>query len=76
MTKKTMKALVKFAAGPGNLELQDIPVPEIGDDDILIKISYCGICGSDLHIEKGIHPCDPPVPWKLMKLAPPSMTTP
>ena len=61
MTKKTMKALVKFATGPGNLELQDIPIPEIGDDDILIKISYCGICGSDLHIERGIHPCDPPV---------------
>lgn len=58
---KTMKALVKYAPGPGNLELQDIPIPEIGDDDILIKISYCGVCGSDLHIEMGIHPCDPPV---------------
>jgi len=59
--KKTMKALVKFAAGPGNLELRDIPVPEVGDDDILIKVLYCGICGSDLHIEAGIHPCDPPI---------------
>lgn len=58
---KTMKALVKFAPGPGNLELQDIPIPEIGDDDILVKISYGGICGSDLHIEMGTHPCDPPV---------------
>ncbi|MFC1712348.1 zinc-binding dehydrogenase [Candidatus Poribacteria bacterium] len=58
---KTMKALVKFAPGPGNLELRDIPVPEIGDDDILMKVSYGGICGSDLHIETGIHPCDPPV---------------
>jgi len=59
--KKTMRALVKFAPGPGNLELQDIPIPEIGDDDILAKISYGGICGSDLHIETGTHPCDPPV---------------
>ena len=58
---KIMKALVKYAPGPGNLELQDIPVPEIGDDDILIKISYGGICGSDLHIETGTHPCNPPV---------------
>jgi L-iditol 2-dehydrogenase len=59
--KKTMKALVKYAPGPGNLELRDIPVPEIGDNDILLKISYCGICGSDLHIETETHPCDPPV---------------
>lgn len=59
--KQTMKALVKYAPGSGNLELQDILIPEVGDDDILIKVSYCGICGSDLHIERGIHPCDPPV---------------
>ncbi len=59
--KKTMKALVKFAPGPGSLEIRDIPVPEMGDEDILVKISYCGICGSDLHIETGTHPCDPPV---------------
>ena len=56
-----MKALVKTAPGPGGLELQDIPVPTIGDDDLLLKVSYCGVCGSDLHIEDGIHPCDPPV---------------
>jgi len=59
--RTTMRALVKYAHGPGNLELQDIPIPEIGDDDILVKISYGGICGSDLHIETGIHPCEPPV---------------
>ncbi len=56
-----MKALVKAAPGPGNLELQEVPVPEIGDGDLLLRVSYCGICGSDLHIEDGIHPCDPPV---------------
>jgi L-iditol 2-dehydrogenase len=59
--RRTMKALVKFAPGPGNLELRDIPIPDIGDDDILMKISYGGICGSDLHIETGSHPCNPPV---------------
>ncbi len=56
-----MRALMKTAPGPGNMELQDIPIPEIGDDDILMRISHCGVCGSDLHIETGIHPCDPPL---------------
>lgn len=57
----TMRALVKYAAGPGHLELRDVPVPMIADGDVLVKISYCGICGSDLHIESGIHPARPPV---------------
>jgi len=52
-------ALVKTADGP--LELQDRPRPEIGPEDVLIGIELCGICGSDLHIESGTHPCNPPV---------------
>jgi L-iditol 2-dehydrogenase len=56
-----MRALVKSAPGPGHLDLQEAPIPRIGDDDVLIKISYCGICGSDLHIETGLHICFPPV---------------
>lgn len=56
-----MKALVKTAPGVGKLELRDVPPPEIGDDDLLLRVSFCGVCGSDLHIEDGIHPCDPPV---------------
>ena len=56
-----MRALVKTASGPGNLELLDVPVPQIGDDDVLVAITHCGICGSDLHIETAVHPCRPPV---------------
>ncbi len=46
-----MKALVKAHAEPG-LWLQDIPEPEIGINDVLIKIHKTGICGTDLHIWK------------------------
>ncbi|MBJ3783137.1 L-threonine 3-dehydrogenase [Devosia sediminis] len=46
-----MKALVKAEARPG-LWMQDVPVPEIGPDDVLIKVSRTGICGTDLHIFK------------------------
>jgi len=56
-----MKALMKTAPGKGNLELRDIPVPDIGEDDLLLRVSCCGVCGSDLHIEEGNHPCSPPV---------------
>ncbi|MDJ0627188.1 MAG: L-threonine 3-dehydrogenase [Rhodobacter sp.] len=44
-----MKALVKAEAGPG-LEMQRVPVPEIGPDDVLIKVHKTGICGTDIHI--------------------------
>lgn len=46
---KTMKALVKAKAAAG-LWMQHLPVPEIGDDDVLIKIRKTGICGTDIHI--------------------------
>ena len=32
---------------PGHFELCEVPVPEINDDEVLVKIKYCGICGSD-----------------------------
>ncbi len=44
-----MKALVKPAAAPG-LELRDVPVPEVGFNDVLVKVAKTGICGTDLHI--------------------------
>jgi len=33
----------------GKIELQEYPIPEIGDGDILVKIEGCGICGTDAH---------------------------
>lgn len=48
---RTMKALVKAKAEPG-LWMQEVPVPEIGPDDVLVKVTRTGICGTDLHIYK------------------------
>jgi L-iditol 2-dehydrogenase len=57
-----MKALVKTAKGEGNIEVRDIPVPRIKDDnDVLIKISAAGVCGTDLHIYHDEFPYWPPV---------------
>ncbi len=46
-----MKALVKARAEPG-IWMEDRPVPEIGPDDVLVKVSKTGICGTDVHIYK------------------------
>ena len=46
---ESVKALVKTQATRG-LWLQDIPEPEIGINDVLIRVSHTGICGTDLHI--------------------------
>ncbi|MCA9131206.1 MAG: L-threonine 3-dehydrogenase [Planctomycetales bacterium] len=46
-----MKALVKSERAPG-LWLQDVPMPTIGINDVLIRVDRTGICGTDVHIYK------------------------
>jgi 2-desacetyl-2-hydroxyethyl bacteriochlorophyllide A dehydrogenase len=41
-----MKALVY--EGPRQLNIRDVPAPEVGPDEVLIKVAYSGICGSEL----------------------------
>ncbi len=43
---KSMKALVMYA--PYDFRYEDVPVPEIGPDEILVKIEACGICAGDI----------------------------
>ncbi|MGH2442793.1 MAG: alcohol dehydrogenase catalytic domain-containing protein, partial [Chloroflexota bacterium] len=45
----TMTALVKARAAPG-AELEVVPTPSIGPDDVLIRVLATSICGTDLHI--------------------------
>jgi L-iditol 2-dehydrogenase len=42
-----MKALLLTA--PSKLEYVDFPEPQPGDDDVVVRIRACGICGSDIH---------------------------
>jgi threonine 3-dehydrogenase len=46
-----MKALVKKEAAKG-LWLEDVPMPKVGPNDVLIKVDRTGICGTDIHIYK------------------------
>lgn len=50
-----MKA-VRFVGINKPLELRDIPIPEIGDRDILVRVKAAGICHSDAHYRAGVSP--------------------
>ncbi len=53
MMKKTMCGIVKEVNAPGGLVYHtDLPIPEIGPDEVLIKVHCSAICGTDLHIEE------------------------
>ena len=41
---------------PGEIIFREVPVPEVGDDQVLVKIMNIGICGSDIHVYHGKHP--------------------
>ena len=41
---------------PGEIIFREVPVPEVKDDQVLVKIMNIGICGSDIHVYHGKHP--------------------
>lgn len=41
---------------PGEIIFREIEIPDLGDHQILVKIMYIGICGSDIHVYHGKHP--------------------
>lgn len=45
MRKKMMAGVLH---APGKIQYEEIGIPEIGKNDVLVKVAYCGICGSDL----------------------------
>ena len=47
-----MKAIVKTKWKPFQIEMKDVDVPKICQDEVLIKVTATGICGTDLEIYK------------------------
>jgi L-iditol 2-dehydrogenase len=45
-----MKAVVLYDRKDGCVELRDVPRPQIKEDEVLVQVSFVGICGSDIHI--------------------------
>ncbi|WP_292633468.1 zinc-dependent alcohol dehydrogenase family protein [Mesorhizobium sp.] len=45
----------------GGITLRDVDMPDIGADELLVRIEACGVCGTDRHLFLGEFPCTPPV---------------
>ena len=52
-----MKALIFVE--PGRVALDEKPIPEIGPNDALMRVTTTTICGTDIHILKGEYPVQP-----------------
>ncbi len=50
-----MRALVNYARDPLSVELREVPTPDIGPNDVLLRVGAVGVCGSDLHQWQGSH---------------------
>lgn len=48
--------LQQVMTNPGEIIFREVPVPEVKDDQVLVKIMNIGICGSDIHVYHGKHP--------------------
>lgn len=58
---REMKALRKTAGGAGHVELRTVSVPDIGPEDVLMRVYATGVCGSDLLIQEDRHFHEAPV---------------
>jgi D-arabinose 1-dehydrogenase-like Zn-dependent alcohol dehydrogenase len=56
----TMRA-ERFYADTKTVVLEDVPIPEPGDGEVLVKVAFCGICHSDLSLINGTFPARLPV---------------
>jgi L-iditol 2-dehydrogenase len=45
-----MTAVVKYAPGPGNIDVLDVDEPVCGANQVKVEIAFCGVCGTDLHV--------------------------
>jgi L-iditol 2-dehydrogenase len=45
-----MKAVVKYAPGPGNIDVREVDEPACGPGLVKVQVAFCGVCGTDLHV--------------------------
>lgn len=57
----TMKALLKYAPGSGNLDVRDVAEPPCGDNQVKVEVAFCGVCGTDIHVMHDTFRNFPPV---------------
>ncbi|MDX2034439.1 MAG: zinc-binding dehydrogenase [Blastocatellia bacterium] len=45
----SMTAVVQYDLKPGSVEIREVPIPEIGEDEVLLHVGAVSVCGSDVH---------------------------
>jgi L-iditol 2-dehydrogenase len=55
LVKGLMPGLVNYSRQPLSVEMRDVPIPEIGETDVLLRVGAVSVCGSDLHQWRGSH---------------------
>src|SRR5690242_21810540 len=60
MTIDTMRAQ-RFYADTKTFAVEDVPIPDPGPGEVLVKVAFCGICHSDLSLINGTFPAQLPV---------------
>ena len=53
------KMIQQVMTAPGQITFREIPVPELQENQVLVRIQMIGICGSDIHVYHGEHPFTP-----------------
>ena len=48
--------LQQVMTNPGEIIFREVPVPEVKENQVLVKIMNIGVCGSDIHVYHGKHP--------------------
>lgn len=51
LSTESMRALV--FRGPGDVAVSELPIPPLAGDEVLARVAYCGVCGTDIHIVYG-----------------------
>src|SRR5690348_10975935 len=48
-----MNVRAAVMTAPGKMEVRKFPYPEVGKDDLVVKVEICGVCGTDQHLWLG-----------------------
>ena len=51
----TQQAVVHYALEPLAVELREVPIPQIGDGEVLLEVGAVSVCGSDVHQSRNTH---------------------
>ena len=54
--KEKTVMLQQVMTNPGEIIFREVPVPEVKENQVLVKIMNIGVCGSDIHVYHGKHP--------------------